>query len=224
MPDHDSVWARFTVPIAALGFAPPPAALRLRLLRAKNGSCSLYVSPVVPMAPGDIFDWLLGLGVRRLELGRQGIVRADLAAAPPRLDALLPEGAASLVLLQPDADAIVSIVGSRAAAQEFAKRLRDAGLLLEMSRIERAPRASHLMTAPQDAALRLAVAEGYYRIPRTANLHDLANQMGISAASLSERLRRAEERVIMGYVEEGQVPASTTRSADDPGDLDEDDA
>jgi len=55
------------------------------------------------------------------------------------------------------------------------------------------------LTARQTHALRLAVAEGYYGIPRPINLQTLASRMGISTASMSELLRRAEREIIVSY-------------------------
>ncbi|MDG5776024.1 helix-turn-helix domain-containing protein [Haloarculaceae archaeon H-GB2-1] len=37
---------------------------------------------------------------------------------------------------------------------------------------------------------------GYFAIPRTASLDDVAAELGISASSLSERLRRAQTHLV----------------------------
>ena len=63
--------------------------------------------------------------------------------------------------------------------------------------------SSALLTPLQEDALRSAVDTGYYRIPRPLNLHQLAAKSDVTAASFSERLRRAEGRVITQYVAMG---------------------
>jgi len=52
------------------------------------------------------------------------------------------------------------------------------------------------LTDPQREALRIAYEMGYYEIPQSASLDDVAAELGITASSLSERLRRAETHLI----------------------------
>ena len=52
------------------------------------------------------------------------------------------------------------------------------------------------LTDPQREALRVAYEMGYFEIPRTASLDDVASELGISASSLSERLRRAQTHLV----------------------------
>jgi hypothetical protein len=52
------------------------------------------------------------------------------------------------------------------------------------------------LTDRQDEALRIAYELGYFEIPRGAALDDVADELGISAASASERLRRAQTRLL----------------------------
>jgi hypothetical protein len=52
------------------------------------------------------------------------------------------------------------------------------------------------LTSAQHDALRLAVEEGYFAVPRRTNLVDLGDRLEISSQSLSERLRRAERKVL----------------------------
>ncbi|WP_363464378.1 helix-turn-helix domain-containing protein [Halogeometricum borinquense] len=52
------------------------------------------------------------------------------------------------------------------------------------------------LTDPQREALRTAYEMGYFEIPRTASLDDVADELGITASSLSERLRRAQTHLI----------------------------
>jgi len=52
------------------------------------------------------------------------------------------------------------------------------------------------LTDRQMEALRTAYELGYFDIPRRASLEDVATQLGISASSASERLRRAQTQLI----------------------------
>jgi hypothetical protein len=52
------------------------------------------------------------------------------------------------------------------------------------------------LTDPQREALRTAHERGYFDIPRTASLDDVADDLGIAPSSLSERLRRAQTRLV----------------------------
>jgi len=52
------------------------------------------------------------------------------------------------------------------------------------------------LTDRQDEALRTAYEMGYFDIPRGASLEDVAAELGVSASSVSERLRRAQTRLV----------------------------
>jgi hypothetical protein len=52
------------------------------------------------------------------------------------------------------------------------------------------------LTDRQQEALRTAYEMGYFGIPRGASLDDVAAELGVSASSLSERLRRAQTHLI----------------------------
>jgi predicted DNA binding protein len=52
------------------------------------------------------------------------------------------------------------------------------------------------LTDPQREALRTAYGMGYFEIPRRASLDDVAAELGITASSLSERLRRAQTHLV----------------------------
>lgn len=52
------------------------------------------------------------------------------------------------------------------------------------------------LTDRQREALRIAYERGYFDIPRKASLDDVADELGVSASSVSERLRRAQTQLI----------------------------
>ena len=52
------------------------------------------------------------------------------------------------------------------------------------------------LTPKQRETLLVAHEAGYFDVPRTTSLADLGAELGVSAPSVSERLRRAEDRLI----------------------------
>ncbi|QPV61534.1 helix-turn-helix domain-containing protein [Halosimplex litoreum] len=62
------------------------------------------------------------------------------------------------------------------------------------------------LTDAQREAVRTAHRLGYFEIPRTATLDDVAAELDISASSLSERLRRAQTHLVEAHVEERPRP------------------
>jgi len=52
----------------------------------------------------------------------------------------------------------------------------------------------------QRTAMRAALDHGYYRTPREITLDDLAEVIDVPRSTLSYRLRRAEERLVSGYL------------------------
>jgi hypothetical protein len=56
------------------------------------------------------------------------------------------------------------------------------------------------LTDRQREAIRTAHEMGYFEIPRRAALEDVAAELGISASSLSERLRRAQSHLVTTHV------------------------
>jgi hypothetical protein len=52
------------------------------------------------------------------------------------------------------------------------------------------------LTDRQHEALRIAYERGYFDIPRQASLEDIAEEIGVSPSSVSERLRRGQTQLI----------------------------
>ncbi|WP_459193625.1 helix-turn-helix domain-containing protein [Halosimplex sp. J119] len=55
------------------------------------------------------------------------------------------------------------------------------------------------MTGPQQEALVTAQEMGYFDTPRTATMADVAEELGVAPASLSERLRRAQHHLVAEF-------------------------
>ena len=59
---------------------------------------------------------------------------------------------------------------------------------------------SVVLPPAQRRAIRAAVDQGYYRTPREVTLDELAATLDVPRSTLSYRLRRAEERLVTGYL------------------------
>lgn len=91
----------------------------------------------------------------------------------------------------------------RAAFDEFRSFWRENGgfSLRRLTRDGETDGPDDGLTDPQREALHRAREMGYFEIPRTASLAEVAEELGISASSLSERLRRAQAHLIESAVE-----------------------
>lgn len=58
------------------------------------------------------------------------------------------------------------------------------------------------LTRKQLEAVRLAVASGYYDMPRKSEVKKLAKKLKIKRVAMQERMRRAERKIMMLFVEE----------------------
>lgn len=57
------------------------------------------------------------------------------------------------------------------------------------------------LTDEQHETIELAVAKGYFAVPRRATLSDLAGELGVSQQAVSERLRRGTDKVMRTVVD-----------------------
>lgn len=199
--DEPRAFTRLKATAAQLGFTPPPVALRLKLLEGPS-FWSLFVQPVADGHLGEIVAWLDAWAPLRIEFGSRRVLRADFDPLPPAWLARYRSLEVNMMLLRPDGAAMATLAGPQTALAAFARTIGSSpGFVVK--EVGESPRDLPLLTDAQDAALRAAVAAGYYRIPRLLNLRQLGAAMGTSPASLSERLRRAEGRVLTRYVQAG---------------------
>lgn len=84
---------------------------------------------------------------------------------------------------------------------EYCEFWRENGESFSLKRLSESPANDERppatrITDRQREAILTAYEMGYFDIPRTTNLTDVATTLGISAPSLSERLRRAHSHLI----------------------------
>lgn len=197
--------ARFEISASALGLTPPPVALRLTPELSPEG-LRMFVQHARGRV-GPVIEWLEPWAPQRIDFGPEDVLRADFPGTPHEWRWVPRELSVESVALSPEGGAVVSVRGRRLAVRRLLERLRgDAASPSGAHRVAAILPPIRLLTRPQEEALRVAVQAGYYRVPRALNLRALARELGIGAAALSERLRRAEGRVITRFVTEAMGP------------------
>lgn len=211
--------ARIGTSAEHLGFTPPPVTLRLKLVEGPY-HWSLYLKPDARPRVGALVEWLAPWSPLRIEFGSRDVMRADFDPLPRAWARQLASITLQGVVLYPDGTAVATVAGTHAALAGFGRRLTHHDHEMDVRQVIDTPRDAPLLTPAQDEALRAAVDAGYYSIPRILNLKQLASKLGISSASLSERLRRAEGRVITRFTRDGSMTpwdARTLFEANAPG-------
>lgn len=79
-------------------------------------------------------------------------------------------------------------------------------LRVERVRTFRRGPAPATLTDRQDEALSAAVAVGYYEVPRTGTVEDVADRLGCAPSTAGELLRKAEARLVVDHVETPEPP------------------
>lgn len=87
----------------------------------------------------------------------------------------------------------------RETLAEFSDACEKYGIELQLDQIFEAPPEiddKYGLTPKQRETLLAAHEAGYFEIPRTGSLEEIGAELGVSAPSVSERLRRAQDRLI----------------------------
>lgn len=179
---------------SALGLGAPPVAADPRILPAevRDGPCTVMVRCAASDLPS-IQAWLQAQGptaLRHSFASRHALAVAGLPRWPKHWFA--PPAGCKLhgLKLHPGGTAHLRVLGPPAALAQMSEALA--------TRQKRLPAAPEL-TPRQLRALLAAYEAGYYDIPRPVTLKQLAAQLGITTASMSELLRRAEREVVVAY-------------------------
>jgi len=100
-----------------------------------------------------------------------------------------------------ESEARFTLIGTNAGIRQAAADL-PAGLavsLVEIGRFESGDDAATLLTERQAALLDRALEAGYYEVPRETTQRALADELGVTAGTVSDRLQRIERRVMTAY-------------------------
>ena len=159
-------------------------------------------------APAVVRDIDAADGVEEVELQRalgdvrEAIVRVE--TTDPRL--LLPLRDSRLPVEYPveirDWTAGLTVTGSRDRLSAFASALETMGMDSAVEYVHDALDAEDLLTECQRELLTAAIRAGYYDTPRGVTLTELADHQQIAKSTASERLHRAEGKVIKRFAED----------------------
>lgn len=101
---------------------------------------------------------------------------------------------AKSVILTPDYVPLELILSKRAVLEELESR----GCV--PVRVTDVEGMSYMLTSKQELALLYAYLRGYYDYPRKVSLNELAGELGLSVSTLSELLRKAENKVMHAFM------------------------
>ncbi len=139
---------------------------------------------------------------RAAEDVREAIIRVE--TTDPRL--LLPLRDSRLPVEYPvevtGGTARLTVAGSRDRLSAFATALETMGMDYVVDYVHDAIDAEDLLTEGQRTLLAAAIRTGYYDTPRETTLTELADKQGIAKSTASERLHRAEGKVIKRFAED----------------------
>lgn len=197
------------IPPSLLGLPRPPVDVQLALVEREEGWRGVAWS--LARDPDDLRRWLTrqrDLQTLDIEPGQGRSVVLALGDDHPAQAWLVQGPGWITVQLGPQGLATLTVSGT----SDRLERLR--ANLIDRVRVEDPepsvlwegpPAEPGLLTDRQQAAVRWAVAAGYYEVPRGIRLKDLAEEMGTSIGALSTLLRRAEARLLAAYLDAGPV-------------------
>lgn len=139
--------------------------------------------------------------VERRHFEDDGFYNVDWSeSVTERIDAFTDkEGSILQAHLQGESWRVVFRFADREQFDSFRDRLDELGhefRLLGLNDPETPREAYHQLTAPQRDALVAAATNGYFGVPRETTISELADEIGISHQSFSERLRRGMENLV----------------------------
>lgn len=105
-------------------------------------------------------------------------------------------------LVVADGEAELIVTATRDRISELGDQLETVGMSFELLYLHESVDPAALLTKPQREILVTAIEEGYYDTPRECTLTGLAETVGVAKSSASERLHRAESRVIRDWAAE----------------------
>jgi len=106
------------------------------------------------------------------------------------------------VRIEPDGIYVTAYVADRTQLVRIREFLAERDIDMQVERLYEATddRSEGLLTDEQLAALATAYEMGYFDVPREATQADVATALDISPASLSERLKRGQQRLLERYL------------------------
>ncbi|MDX1610771.1 MAG: helix-turn-helix domain-containing protein [Candidatus Thermoplasmatota archaeon] len=201
----DEVRARLACTCKDLGLLDPAFSLHIKVLSAGPGlRLMLWAEEATrEQVKGWLEEQVAEGGMPELLTSRNAHVAEILE--PPKAWKLPGRGfSLSHLHLREDASVSVLLYGGREAVRAYVGSLdlgnRGSSVLAVTPGDGSHPEREKTLTRRQLDAVRAAWAAGYYEVPRTIKLSELADQMEMSSAALSALLRRAEREILGSYL------------------------
>ena len=99
-----------------------------------------------------------------------------------------------------DGGVTVEVTAPRERLSELGTLLEQFGIAFDLVSVTQSVDTQSLLTAAQYDLLETAIERGYYDTPRTCTLTELAESVGLAKSTPSEKLHRAEGKVIKAFV------------------------
>ena len=99
---------------------------------------------------------------------------------------------------RPDGKLEWTLLGSDTMMKPLLKELEDEQVMAEVLKISQLQKEDEI-TARQEYILQIALQKGYFEFPKKITLRQLAKTLGISAATLTEILRRGQKHVLQEH-------------------------
>lgn len=99
-----------------------------------------------------------------------------------------------------DGEVTVELTASREKLSELGTLLEQFGIPFDLVSITQSVDTRSLLTDEQYELLEEAIERGYYDTPRSCTLTELADAVGLAKSTTSEKLHRAEGKVIKEFV------------------------
>jgi hypothetical protein len=98
-----------------------------------------------------------------------------------------------------DGEARWTVTSSHDRLSELGDQLEAFGISYTLHALEHDHAPEDLLTDDQRALIDTAIEEGYYDVPRTCTLTELAETVGIAKSTCSEKLHRAESKIVRAF-------------------------
>lgn len=103
-----------------------------------------------------------------------------------------------------DGEAELEVTASRGRLSELGEQFEAFGIPFDLRSVKQTVEMESLLTDDQRGLLETAAESGYYDSPRRCTLTELAEEVGLAKSTTSEKLHRAEGRVIKEYLDSDQ--------------------
>lgn len=98
-----------------------------------------------------------------------------------------------------DRGLLLSLVGDQETIRDMIRHFQEAGVVPDLHRLgeyDGGERAMEVLTDRQLEVIQTAFDMGFYDIPRSASMDDIAAEVGVDSSTVAEHLQRAERNLL----------------------------